>query len=203
MIIPALLADTLKPEVLSAIETALAPALERRASVVVEVEIEAVGEGTFTLRFADRSFSGKKGFAKKPLVSAKLGRGAWKLLRDELQVAVDGFVQAPELGARADQFKATSTTTDVDAAIQALERMAEGLSVTFDIKGEGIITVARGPVDEATRELKIGLDGAQVRGLLTGAPLTSVQASVGGDRSVATAVLAALGPALKKLNLKT
>ena len=70
MEVPALVADTLKPAVLSALETALAPVLEKRASVVVEVEIEAVGEGTFTIRYADRLLTAKKGFAKQPLVSA-------------------------------------------------------------------------------------------------------------------------------------
>ncbi|MDP2344850.1 MAG: hypothetical protein Q8O67_28150 [Deltaproteobacteria bacterium] len=199
MIVPAAVADTLKPEMLTALEAVLAPAFEKRASVVVEVEIEAVGEGTFTIRFADRLLTAKKGFAKKPLASAKLGKGVWKLLRDELQVAVDGFPQAPELRARHEEFKATSTTADADAVIKAIERMAEGLSISFDIKGEGVITLARGPVDEATRELKIALDGAQVRALLTGAALNSVRAGVSGDRSVGTAVLAALGPALKKL----
>jgi hypothetical protein len=199
MIVPATVADTLKAEVLSALELALAPAVEKRASVVVEVEVEAVGEGTFTVRYADRLLTAKKGFAKKPLVSAKLGKGVWKLLRDEIQVAVDGFPKAPELRARAEEFKATSTTADADAVIKAIERMAEGLSVTFDIKGEGVITIARGPVDEAERELKVALEGDKVRALLTGAALTSVRPGISGDRSVGTAVLTALGPALKKL----
>ena len=199
MKVPDTVAETLKPEVLTALEALLAPSADKRASVVVEVEIEAVGEGTFTLRYADKLLTGKKGFAKKPLASAKLSKGVWKLLRDELQAAVDGFPQAPELKARLEEFKAMTTTADADAAIGAVERMAEGLSISFDIKGEGTITLARGPVDEATRELKVSLDGAAVRGLLTGAALSSVRAGIAGDRSVGTAALAALGPALKKL----
>lgn len=199
MQVPDTVAATLKAEVLTALEAALAPPIDRRASVVVEVEVEAFGEGTFTIRYAERLLTGKKGFSKKPLISAKLGRGAWQLLRDEMQAAVDGFPLATALRSHADDFRANSTTADVDAALQAIERMAEGLSITFSILGEGVITIARGPVDEATRELKIGLDGAQVRGLLSGAAFSSVRATIAGDRSVGTAVLAALGPALRKL----
>lgn len=202
MIVPATVAETLKPEHLSAIEAALAPAVERRASVVVEVEVEVVGEGTFTIRYENRHLTAKKGFAKAAALSVKLGKGSWNLLRDELQAAVDGFPHAPLLRERSEHFRETTTTKDGDTAITAVHKIPEGLAVVFDIKGEGVMTVARGSVDEATREMKIGLVGSEVRGLLAGAALTSVKPSVGGDRSVGTSILAALGPTMRQLKLQ-
>lgn len=200
--VPASVADLLKPEVLAAIESQLAPPVERRASRAVEVEVEVDGAGTFTLRYDERKLSGKKGFAKKALLSAKVSKTAWALLRDELQAAVDGFPGAPELEKRAALFRSTATTALLDAGVAAIEKIGEGASIVFDIKGEGVIVIARGSVDEATRELKIVLQGPQIRGLLKGAPLTSATASMSGDRSVGTTVLTAMTPLLQQLQLK-
>ncbi len=202
MIVPSTVAETLKPETLSAIEAAVAPAVGRRASVDFEVEVEVVGEGTFTIRYEGGHLVGKKGFAKDATLSAKLGKGTWALLRDELQAAIDNFPQAPLLKEKAEHFRATTTTADIDAAIKAVQKIPKGLSVVFDIKGEGVMTLARGSVDEAEKELKIGLVGSQVRALLTGAPLTSAAASISGERSVGTSVLTALGPTLRQLKLQ-
>jgi hypothetical protein len=77
--------------------------------------------------------------------------------------------------------------------------MAEGLCMHFKVVGAGTISVARGPVDEATRELTVTLDASHIRGLLVGAPLSSLQMSMKGDRSVGTAVVAALGPMMRLL----
>jgi hypothetical protein len=140
----------------------------------------------------------KKGFAKRPRLSVRLDRGAWPLLREQLQSAVDGFPHAPALRARLDAWR-TLTAAELDGVVAAITRIAEGTAVRFEVAGAGSITVARGPVDEATRELALGLDGAKLRALLSGAPLTSVQAGIRGDRSVGTAVVAALGPVLAKL----
>jgi hypothetical protein len=170
--------------------------------LAVEVEVEVVGEGTYCLRYENRATTAKKGFAKKPLLSIKVGKGAWGLLRDELQAAVDGFPSAPALQKAVTTFQSTTTTAQFDASIKAVEKIGEGVAISFDIKGEGTIVVARGSVDEAEREMKIGLVGTQVRGLLAGAPFTSVTPSVGGDRSVGATVLSALGPLLKELKLR-
>lgn len=202
MQIPSAVADLIKPDVLSAIEAQLAPPEERRATRSLEVEVEVDGAGTFTFTYAGKKLTGKKGFAKKPLLSAKVSKTAWALLRDELQAAVDGFPAAPELAKRAQMFKTTSTAALLDAGIAAVEKMAEGASIAFDIKGEGVVVVARGAVDEATKEMKIVLSGPQIRGVLQGAPLSSATASVSGDRSVGTAVLSAMGPLLQQLQLK-
>ena len=97
MKIPDTAAACLQADLLVDLEQRLGPPVDRRASVPFEVEIEVVGEGTFTLRIADGATTAKKGFAKKALISVKVGKGAWGLLRDELQAASDGFPAAPAL----------------------------------------------------------------------------------------------------------
>jgi len=199
-VIPATLTAALEPVMLSKLEAALAPPPAQRATATVELEVEGAGEGTFTLTYKDGAVSAKKGFAKKPLLSARLDRGAWPLLREQLQAAVDGFPQAPELQSRLLAWRGLRAV-DLDGVVAALTRVAEGMSLRFDIVGAGAVTVARGPIDEATRELVVGLDAARLRGLLAGAPPTSLVPSMRGDRAVATAALAALGPVLTKLRL--
>jgi hypothetical protein len=196
--IPGTLAALLAPPTLSALETACAPPRELRAPVTFELEVEAAGEGTWVLRYEQRGLIGKKGFAKSPLLSLRLGKGALGLLRDELQAAVDGFPAAPELARRLVAARGLDAAAAAAAHV-AIAKLGEGHCIHFDVVGEGVISVARGPVDEATRELTISLDGRALRALLTGAPLSSVSATMKGDRSVGTAVLAALGPVMKTL----
>ena len=140
----------------------------------------------------------KKGFAKKPLLSARVDKGAWPLLRDELQAAVDNFPNAPELARRVAAVRAVSAA-DAEGASKAVTSMAEGLCIHFEISGAGRISIARGPVDEVTRELTVALDGARIRGLLDGAAATTVTATFKGDRSVGTAVVAAMAPVMRAL----
>jgi hypothetical protein len=199
-VVPETVKAALEPVALAALETALAPPAAQRASATIEVELEAEGEGVFTLVYKDWSVTAKKGFAKKPLLSARLGRGSWALLRDQLQAAVDGFPAAPLLQSRLHAWRGLGTT-DFDAVVVAVAKVTEGASIRFDVKGAGTMVVARGPVDEATKELVVVVDAQRMRGLLTGAPLSSIQASLQGDRSVGTAVVAALGPILAKLKL--
>jgi hypothetical protein len=74
--------------------------------------------------------------------------------------------------------------------------------VHVEVTGEGRFSVARGPIDEAERELTIVLAGKSVRALLTGAPLSSVTPTMRGDRSVGTAALAALAPLQRALTAR-
>lgn len=196
--IPARFADIVGADILAALVDALAPPPASRAQVSFDVEVEVVGEGTYTLSYERGTLRGKKGFAKKPLLSAKIGKGALPLLRDELQAGVDGFPQAPEIARRVAAVKGVSAV-EAETATKAVTAIAEGLCIHFDIKGAGIMSVARGPVDEATRELTVVLDGDKVRGLLAGAPITSVSASLKGDRTVGTAVVAAMAPVMRAL----
>jgi hypothetical protein len=200
MQVPDTLAALLAPHALGSLEVALAPPRDQRAPVVFELEIEAAGEGTWVLRYDRGGLVGKKGFAKAPHLSLRLGRGALGLIRDALQAAVDGFPHAPELARRLVAARSLDAATAA-AAHAAITRLAEGLCIHFDVEGEGQLSVARGPVDEATRELTVRLQGNALRALLTGAPLSSLQASLKGDRSVGTAVLGALAPLMKTLQL--
>ncbi len=196
--VPERFVDALSAEVLSALLDALGPPTAQRAAVAFDVEVELQREGTFMLGYDHGVLRGKKGFAKRPLLSARLDVAAWSLLREELQAAVDGFPRAPALQQRASSLKALAQK-DAETAARAVTTMAEGLCVHFKIAGAGSISVARGPVDEATRELTVNLDATQIRGLLAGAPLPSLQWSMKGDRSVGTAIVAALGPMMRML----
>ena len=197
-VVPGALALLLSPSSLTALEERLAPPRAKRAAVTFELEIEAAGEGTWVLRYDQGGLVGKKGFAKTPMLSVKLGKGALPLLRDQLQAAVDGFPSSPELRERVASVRGLEATA-ATAAHAAILKLGEGLCIHFAIAGEGTISVARGPVDEATTERTVGLDGKVVRGLLTGGSIKAVSPSLKGDRSVGTAVLAALGPVLKHL----
>ncbi len=196
--VPERFVDALHTDVLSALLDALGPPVGQRASVTFDVEIEVVRDATYTLTYERGALRGKKGFAKRPLLSVRLDGPAWALVRDELQAAVDGFPSAPALQQRAASLKAL-TAADAEAAARAVTSMAEGLCMHFKVVGAGTISVARGPVDEATRELTVTLDASHIRGLLVGAPLSSLQMSMKGDRSVGTAVVAALGPMMRLL----
>jgi hypothetical protein len=200
VMVPATVKMTLAPATLSAIEAALAPPLERRARGTLELELEAKGEGTFTLTYKGGQLSGKKGFARAPLLSARLDPQSWALLREQLQAAVDGFPKAPALAERQRAFLALEQAT-LDDALAAIGRLKEGLSIQFLIAGAGSITVARGPLDEATDELVVGLDAAVLRAVLAGGDPAAVRPSISGNRGVATAVLAALGPVARAVRL--
>src|SRR5581483_10026622 len=106
MKIPSTLADTLKPDVLAELEKKLAPPPELRAQAHVEFEIEAAGEGTFTVVVERGSIAAKKGFAKDPLIAASIPKGGWALLQRELQAVVDGLPNAPALAQKLDLLRA-------------------------------------------------------------------------------------------------
>lgn len=197
MKVPDTLAATLAPEVVAVVEAALAPPLELRAKAHVEMEIEAAGEGTFVLVVDAGKVSTKKGFAKDPLLSAVVPKGGWALLQRELQAAVDGFPSAPQLRRQVEAFKAPRPG-EIDALLAALVKLKDA-AIRFEVKGVGTYALARGPVDEATRVLTVKLDPAQIDALLAGAPVTALKADVSGDRSVLTAVAAALAPALQRM----
>ncbi len=198
MKIPDTLAATLDAAVLGVLEEKLAPPPELRAKARVEFEIEAAGEGTFTIVVDGGKLSAKKGFAKAPLVAAAIPRGGWALLQRELQAVVDGLPAAPQLKAELDKLRAPKPG-DLDVVVAAVQKIDDA-RVDFDIKGAGAsgkYSVARGPVDEATRVLAVSLDAAAIDAVLAGASPTTLKASVGGDRGLLTAVLAALAPVVR------
>jgi hypothetical protein len=193
--IPGSLAEALKPDVLAALEAALAPPPPLRAQTRVEFEIEAAGEGTFTVVSEGGVVSAKKGFAKDPLVSASIGKGCWPLIQKELQALVDGL--PGELQKRIDALKAPKPG-ELDQVIAAVKKLGD-VAVTFDIKGAGKYALARGPVDEAGHVLTIDFDASAVDALLAGGPISAFKAKIGGDRGVLTQAASALGPVLAML----
>ena len=195
MKIPDTLAQTLA--MIAELDKALGPPPELRAKTRVEIEIEAVGEGTFTIVVEPGALTAKKGFAKSPLVAIAISKGGWPLLQREIQAAVDGLPAAPALKQKLDQLRAPKPG-ELDLVIAALAKLQDAC-VRFQVKNGGEYAVARGPVDEATRVLTIGLDAADIDKVLAGAPPTTVKATTSGDRGVLTAGVAALGPVLNRL----
>jgi hypothetical protein len=200
MPVAATVAELMAPASLAALEQAFLPPPTRRAPMTIEVEIEAAGEGTWVLRSGPAGLTAKKGFAKSPLLSVRLGKGAFAVVKNQLAHALEGFVAAPELARRLTAARELEPATAA-LAHEALVKLAEGLCVHLDIVGAGRISVARGPVDEATKELTVSIDDTALRSVWSGAALSSVSPRLHGDRSVGTAVLSALGPVLAALRL--
>lgn len=192
--VPDTLAATLEPSMLAQLDEVLGPARGNRAQRTLEVEVEVKGEGTFTLQYADGVLSAKKGFAKgDPLLSAEVPRGGWALLQRVLQASVEGYPAAPELSRR--------RTAALSLAAAEWERMVDALedvkdlAIALDLKGAGRYRVARGPLDEATRELAVSADSALVDRVLSGGNITSLsEVKLSGDRGLAAVLLKVFGP---------
>ena len=196
--IPDTLAALLEPSMLAELDEKLGPPAAARIAQPFEVELEIEGEGTFTVAYKDTKLTGKKGFAKgDPIVSARVPKAGVKLLQALVQAAVDGFPQSPPLQ------KGLSVVTGLQKPtltelFKNVER-TKPVSVVFDVKGHGSFAVARGALDEATRTLKVSIDGGEVLALLRGGPLTAVRAQVTGDRTLAAEIAAVLAPVLTSL----
>lgn len=193
MDVPGTLAETLDEDVLAELEAVLGPPPDHRARGDVEIEIEAEGEGTFTLRYRDGEVSAKKGFARgDPLLSAVLPRGGWPLIQRCLQAAADGFPDAPAL-ARRDEALKKIQAAEWEKILAAVERLKE-MSVTLAVDGAGTYRVARGAMDEVTRELAVALSASQVEDVLSGRnPEDAGGVKLSKDRGLVTELTAALG----------
>lgn len=198
--VPETLAATLAPDVLAAIEGALAPPMALRATARVELEIEAAGEGTYTVLIDGGRVSAKKGFAKDPFLSLVVPKGGFALLRAQLQAAVDGFPAAPELRRRWEALR-SPRPGELDALVADLGKLKD-TAARLVVKGVGTFAVARGPVDEATRVLELRLDASALEAALKGAAVDGMKVETAGDRGVLTAVAAALAPALSRMRGK-
>jgi hypothetical protein len=196
--VPATLAETLEPAMLRALEDKLAPPPALRAKARLEFEIEAAGEGTFTIIVhGPAPLSARKGFARDPFISVHISKGGWPLLQREMQELVNQLPNAPILRKHVETLN-NPRPGELDALVAATKNMKDA-SARFEVKGGGVYVVARGPVDEATRVLQIGLDAAEIDRVLAGAPPTLLKASIGGDRSVLSMMAGAMAPLLARL----
>lgn len=192
--VPATLAATLEPSTLAALDEALGPTKQNRAQRRLELEVEAKGEGTFTLVYDNGALSARKGFAKgDPLLGAEIPRGGWELVRRALQASVDGYPKAPDIARRRAAVLGLPAA-EWERMLDALAKVTD-LAVSLDLKGAGRYRVARGALDEATRELGISADAALLDGLLAGGNVAAVSGvKVSGDRVLAAELLKVFGP---------
>jgi hypothetical protein len=192
--VPDTLKETLSEESLAELDAVLGPPADRRATGRYEIEIEAAGEGTFTVTYDAGETTAKKGFAKgDPWVSCAVPRGGFELVRQVLQAAVDGFPDAPGLQQRMEASQKLSSA-EWDKMAAAVDKLRD-VMVTAKLDGAGTYQVARGALDEATRELELSLKVAVIEDVLGGEdPAQAAKAKLGGDRGVATELAAAFGP---------
>lgn len=197
--VPATLKEALEPELLSSLDEAIGPPKESRIPGRYEIEVEAAGEGTFTIAFDDGAVSGKKGFAKgDPLLSCAIPKGGWPFVQRLLQAAADGFPAAPAVAERQARLRAM-TKGELETAVRGVEKLRE-MVIEVDVSGMGVFRVARGSLDEATRQLKVAIAADAVDRVLAGAPLSTLSgAKVSGERGLVTEILAALGPVVTKI----
>lgn len=197
--VPDTLAATLAPDTLAALDEALGPTKQNRAQRRLEIEVEAKGEGTFTLVYDNGALSARKGFAKgDPLLGAEIPRGGWALLQTALQASVDGYPKAPEIARRRARVLALPAA-EWERMLDALAKIRD-LSFTLELAGAGRYRVARGALDEATREVTLRADAAIVERLLEGGNVSEVSAvKIGGDRLLATELLKVFGPLVSAL----
>ena len=196
--VPDTIAGTLAPEILTDLDAKLGPPPQARIAASFEVEIEAEGEGTFTLAYQSRALVGRKGFAQgDPLLSMRVPRGGARLVQALLQAAADGFPQAPALAARHAALRAL-TRADLELLLKNVQR-AKPMGVVVEVAGHGSFAVARGALDEVTRTLTVSMDGAQLLALTRGAALESARPSTSGDRTLGAELATVLAPVLLAL----
>ncbi len=198
IVVPVTLDECLADDVVVALNDALSPPREERAGGNLEIEIES-SEGTFTLRYTDGDMVATAGFADEdPFLSVEIPSGGFGLLQRELQAACDGFPQAPALAERLDVVRGFKRS-EIEATLEALWSVDDAI-VVFHVSGVGVFRVARGPIDEATREISISINGEWVDSILAGAPLdTFGDIKVKGDRRLSGELVSVFGEVWLKL----
>jgi hypothetical protein len=197
--IPDTLRETLLGDALDALDQVFAPPPENRVSGSFEVEIEMKGEGTFSLHFEDGALSARKGFAEEdPFLSCEISRGSWPLLQNWLQNGVEGFPNAPSLQRHQVALRALDKKQQ-EALVRGIEKL-DDVAVEIDIPQAAKLRVARGALDEVTRQLTLQVPKSVVEALLQGAGDDALQGiRVSGNRGISTELMSALGPILRAL----
>jgi hypothetical protein len=182
----------LDDELLQELQDALAPPKEARLDAELEVEIEVQGEGTFVLTYIDGTLSGDEGMADEPFVSIEVPKGAHGFVVELLEEARAGFPKAPELAARLSTMRGLSRELQQEA-LTGVKKL-DGAAAEIDVVGTGVFRMARGPLDEAVRKVRVTVPTATVRGIVHGTSLAAVSGvKVSGDSRLPGDMLAALG----------
>ena len=197
--IPDTLRETLLGDALGALEKVFAPPPESRVSGTFEVEIEMKGEGTFSLCFDDGALSARKGFAEgDPFLSCEISRGSWPLIQNWLQKGAEGFPNSPRLQRNQVALRALDKKQQ-EALVRGIEKL-DDVAVEIDIPGAAKLRVARGALDEVTRQLSVQVPKTVVEALLQGASDDALEGiRVNGNRGISTELVSALGPIMRVL----
>ncbi|MFZ9886924.1 MAG: hypothetical protein ACO3JL_05420, partial [Myxococcota bacterium] len=148
--VPASLAEALAAECLPLLDEHLGPPRELRARRRFEIEIEAVGEGTFTLLYDQGVVTARQGMARgEPLLSVEIPRGGWPLVRRLLESAAAAFPLAPDLARRRAEALALPARVWEGIVDELLELDDVGLGL--ELRGVGRFRFARGSLEELTR----------------------------------------------------
>lgn len=196
--VPATLEACLEDEMLQQLNEALAPPPDQRVRGSYEVELESA-EGVFTILYDDGAVEATSDYAEdEPFISIEIPEGGFDLLQRELQAVCDGFPNAPMVKARYDIAMALKRG-ELETVVAALQNVEDAL-VVFHVEGAGTYRVARGPVDEATREISITLKAEWIDRLLDGAAVESLgSVKVSGDKRLTGELASVFGAVWVKL----
>lgn len=196
LVVPPTLAEALEGACLRRLDEQLGPPRDLRARRRFEIEIEAVGEGTFSLLYDDGEVTARRGMARgEPLLSVQIPRAGWPLVRRLLENAAAAFPSAPELARRRAEALALPA--------RVWEGMVDGLlaledvGLALDLRGVGRFHFARGSLEELTRELVLATEADWLERALAGAGGGDLPGlRIGGERSLAPILLRVFGPLL-------
>ena len=196
--VPASLEACLEEEMLQQLNDALAPPPKERVRGEYEIEIESE-EGPFTILYADGDVEANADYAEdEPFLSAEIPEGGFGLLQKELQAVCDGFPGAPILKSKYD-IAMSLKQHELESVVEALNKV-EDAKVVFKVEGAGTFSLARGPLDEATREMTIELKAEWIDQILSGASLDTMSGvKVSGDRRLSGDLASAFGAVWIKL----
>jgi hypothetical protein len=196
--VPGSLKKLVKADILDELYDLMGPPKSERVEATFEIEIESEDEGTFTLHYEDGVLSAEKGMADEPFCSASIPEGGWDTVQAILQAAVDDFPDAPAMRKRQAVMRALHKP-ELDAAFEGISKLKDGV-IAIELKGVGTFKIARGSLEEATREMTIALPEGTLEQTLSGDTDAFHAAKVGGDRRLQGDLVAALGQVWVRIN---
>lgn len=196
LVVPATLAEALDSVCLEMLDERLGPPRHLRARRRFEIEIEALGEGTFSLLYDDGSITARPGMARgEPLLSVQIPRAGWPLVRRVLESAAAAFPCAPDLARR--RTEALALPARVWEGIVDGLLALEDVGLALELGGVGRFRFARGSLEELTRELVLVTEADWLDSALAGVGMRELPGlRISGERSLAPILLRVFGPLL-------